>query len=98
MLFMITITAKSSRTVYKDDGDYGSSYGKSTRVVHMGFISASSKEEAQKRADAMCKELESTRRTDEPPSFSAETYSGERSYRAEIAGDGDLIRVGEFDD
>ena len=46
----------------------------------------------------MCKELEKSLENMDPVPFSAQIYASEHTYRATVAGAGDLIRVGEFDD
>ena len=88
--FLITITAQDSRESLD-------SYHR-TRILHLGFLMAESQAAAQAQADAMCKELEKSLENMDPVPFSAQIYASEHTYRATVAGAGDLIRVGEFDD
>lgn len=106
-LFMLTITARGRRPLTKLEHDLAdkdpeirdeSDMTVRTRVVHMGFLMASSEREAEKRAKAMCAALERARRTEEEPPFSVEFGEDEHTFQAEVAGEGDLIRIGEFDD
>lgn len=90
--FLITITAKGERGSFEDNSR------RNTRIIHVGFVLAASKGEAQTQANAMCTALEQGRKCGDDPPFSADVYNSEYGYQAEVAGPGDLIRIAELDD